>query len=323
MQRYQASELKITIRKKLIFLALVLFTGNGLIGLAVYNCNEKLQQTKSLEEHSERVLDQTAYVQSLGKEIQFISRSFVITNEPIYLDQLAKANTLRIGSIEKLKELTEGNADQRILADSLSYYMQKRMEFSFKTVGVRGREGLEPAIALISTKTGSRYSAQIERIAKMLRDQESKVLNGRKKESAASMREFNRFATAMFVLMLTFTLLLLLTFGNILLQKKQRERQAQELYQTNQELIETKEALNEHIEGLEEIMFMTSHQVRRPITNILGFSNVLDDVLQSPAELKQTVNYIKESAITLDKFTKELISFMTRMRVGCSVGSPK
>jgi signal transduction histidine kinase len=59
------------------------------------------------------------------------------------------------------------------------------------------------------------------------------------------------------------------------------------------------------------MMFMTSHKVRQPIANILGLSYLLDNQsINSPDELKESLDYIKESALSLDTFTKELTQFI-------------
>lgn len=76
----------------------------------------------------------------------------------------------------------------------------------------------------------------------------------------------------------------------------------------------TEECLKEYISGLEKIMFMTSHKVRQPITHILGISNLLDISINSQADFKKSINYLKQSALTLDAFTKELIEFMSDLK---------
>jgi light-regulated signal transduction histidine kinase (bacteriophytochrome) len=76
----------------------------------------------------------------------------------------------------------------------------------------------------------------------------------------------------------------------------------------------TKECLKEYKSGLEKIMFMTSHKVRQPIAHILGISNLLDISITSQVDLKKSVNYLKQSAQTLDAFTKELTEFMKELK---------
>lgn len=67
-----------------------------------------------------------------------------------------------------------------------------------------------------------------------------------------------------------------------------------------------KETQKEYILGLEEMIFITSHKVRQPITQIQSVSNLLDDSINSQEELKEIIYYIKESIQALDSFTREL-----------------
>lgn len=66
----------------------------------------------------------------------------------------------------------------------------------------------------------------------------------------------------------------------------------------------------QHIKVLEEMLFMTSHKVRQHIANILGLSNILYSSKNEPEEFKIVVDYLKKSALNLDKVTQELNLFI-------------
>jgi PAS domain S-box-containing protein len=68
--------------------------------------------------------------------------------------------------------------------------------------------------------------------------------------------------------------------------------------------------LKNYMTQLKEMLFMTSHRVRQPIVNILGLSNALDESINDPAELKEIVDYMKQSATDLEEFTHELNHFI-------------
>jgi PAS domain-containing protein len=68
--------------------------------------------------------------------------------------------------------------------------------------------------------------------------------------------------------------------------------------------------LKDHITRLKEMVFMTSHRVRLPIANIIGLSDTLDESINNPVELKKIVDYMKQSAISLEEFTHELNHFI-------------
>lgn len=58
---------------------------------------------------------------------------------------------------------------------------------------------------------------------------------------------------------------------------------------------------------------MTSHKVRQPITNILGLTYLLDASFNTPEDIKQSIEYIKTSALSLDAYTKDLITLMSNL----------
>jgi len=97
----------------------------------------------------------------------------------------------------------------------------------------------------------------------------------------------------------------------LLYQNEEKECRAIELTIAYKELSEAEDNLKGYIKGLEEMMFITSHKVRQPVANILGIASILDDCINSPAQIKKLTGYLKTSALSLDAFTKELTSFIT------------
>ena len=98
--------------------------------------------------------------------------------------------------------------------------------------------------------------------------------------------------------------------NELLFQNLEKERRATELSIAYNEIKKAEEFLKQYVQGLEEMIFMTHHRVRQPISNILGLANVLDHYLRSPATLKKMTGYMKTSAIDLDLFTQELTAFI-------------
>ena len=89
-----------------------------------------------------------------------------------------------------------------------------------------------------------------------------------------------------------------------------KEKQDRELIIANNEIKEKEENLNEYINGLEKMIFMTSHRVRQPIANILGISHAIGQLTNSEGDVKRLAGYLKHSALSLDTFTKDLTTFM-------------
>jgi signal transduction histidine kinase len=106
---------------------------------------------------------------------------------------------------------------------------------------------------------------------------------------------------------------LIIANHELVFQNQGKEKRAAELVLAYQELKKTEEYLKEYVSGLEEMMFMTSHKVRQPVANILGLSNILDDCIHSPTQLRKLMEYLKQSALSLDDFTRELTTFISNL----------
>lgn len=65
----------------------------------------------------------------------------------------------------------------------------------------------------------------------------------------------------------------------------------------------------EYITSLEEMMFITSHKMRHPVTQIMGIESLLDYAM-SKEELEKVIGYIKDSINSMDTYTHELTMFI-------------
>ena len=101
--------------------------------------------------------------------------------------------------------------------------------------------------------------------------------------------------------------------NELLFQNLEKEKLATELSIAYNEIKKAEAFLKLYIQGLEDMIFITHHKVRKPITNILGLANVLDHYLRSPATLKKMTGYMKTSALELDVFTRELTTYIVEL----------
>lgn len=69
----------------------------------------------------------------------------------------------------------------------------------------------------------------------------------------------------------------------------------------------------QYINGLEEVVFMTSHKLRQPVAQIIGMSSLLDTTKSTREDLLQITAYMKESVKSLDSFAKELTLFINNL----------
>ena len=69
-----------------------------------------------------------------------------------------------------------------------------------------------------------------------------------------------------------------------------------------------------YLQSLEEMLFMTSHKVRKPVANMIGLMALLtdDDSVPSDEELDVYFKYMGVAVIEVDDFLKELSAFIER-----------
>ena len=223
------------LRKKLFFLTLFILTGIGLIGFADYKSNQKLLDSAQWLHHTERVIYQSDNIYSLTKDIEILTQGCIITNDSMSLEPRVFPKTI-FTYMRQLRELTLDNPKQQQQLDSLTLYMFKYLDFSYKTIELRNKEGLVKAIAFIATKEGKRYADRINDIVKTIQQEENMLLNQRTKTNEASEVEFKRFSTIMLILMGLLTVFLLIAGVKYFLQNKQKGISAAELTVANEEL---------------------------------------------------------------------------------------
>jgi PAS domain S-box-containing protein len=80
------------------------------------------------------------------------------------------------------------------------------------------------------------------------------------------------------------------------------------------DLKRAEEVKKEYIQALEEMMFITSHKVRQPVSQIMEISVLLESEIDSQEELNNIIDFMKESVSNLDSFTRELTTFIRDLR---------
>jgi signal transduction histidine kinase len=259
--------MKINIHQRLLLFSFITLAGVGLMGYAAYKSNQKLLDSEQWVEHSEQVIYQAGYIISLSKDIETASWGFVITKDSTFLGRLYNAEKTIFAYIGQLRQLTLDNPKQQKRIDSLDFFMHKRIAFSKQTVELRSKQGLASAIAYISTKQGQKYSEHLHQITNDIQEEEGTLLKQRKQANKSSTETFNRFAEIMFLLMLVFTILLVLSAVKHLRQNKDKEKRADELVIANRELVfqndEKEKRAAELVIANEELAFQNEEKGKR------------------------------------------------------------
>ncbi|WEK17445.1 MAG: PAS domain S-box protein [Candidatus Pedobacter colombiensis] len=71
---------------------------------------------------------------------------------------------------------------------------------------------------------------------------------------------------------------------------------------------------DQNVKHMEEMLFKISHQMRQPVVQILGLSQLLDENRAENDDLKTIISYLKISALSLDQYIRELSVFVNKIK---------
>jgi len=259
--------MKISVRYKLFVLSFVILAINLALGYAVYKSDQKLLDSEQWVQHTEQVIIQTSNVRSLAREMQITSRDFLITDDSVFLEPLNHTQKAAFTYIGLLKKLTRDNPAQQKLIDSLDLYMHRLVNYSSKTIELRGNQGLSSVIAYTTDKKRKSYTNRINQIANAIQEREDILFKQRKQINTSNEAAFSRFSLIIFISMAGLTILLLIVAGKYLYQAKEKRKSAAELLIANDELLfQNKEKGNRAAELLianKELLFQNEEKEKR------------------------------------------------------------
>jgi signal transduction histidine kinase len=298
--------MRFNIRQKLFLFSLIVLAGNGLTGFAVYQSNQRLQKSEEWLQHTEMVIYQSGNILSIAKDLEIASRGFVISHDSTFLKPFYGAAKTAFTRIDDLKQLTRDNSNQQLRIDSLKFYMHRLLDFSAKTVEIRNKQGLAPAIAFASERDGKYYSDQIRQIIGTIQRTENILLTKRKLANGHSQIAFKQLSRVIFLSMVAITILLLILIDKYLQQNKEKGKRTMELALANEERTKMVGDLMLRNIDLEQFAYIISHNLRAPVANILGASGVLNDAELSLYDKETIISGISTSVLRLDEVVKDL-----------------
>ena len=101
----------------------------------------------------------------------------------------------------------------------------------------------------------------------------------------------------------------------LILKNLEKEKLTEQLLIVNEELIKIEAVQKDHIEQLEKMMFMISHEVRQPVAHLLGLSNLFDEAVGNSPKLIKIVGFMKGAVKSLDIFTRDLTKYVSDIMV--------
>ena len=83
--------MKINLTYKLLTITLIVLAGNGLLGFAFYKINQTVLVSEHWVQHTDEVLNASASVLAMSRDMETASVGFVITEDRSFLEPLYAA----------------------------------------------------------------------------------------------------------------------------------------------------------------------------------------------------------------------------------------
>jgi PAS domain S-box-containing protein len=300
--------MKFIYRQKFLTVSLVILIGNCLLGYALFNSSQKLLESESWVEHTKQVIAQSTIIFSDSKDLKTDSRDYMLTNNDRFIASMKSTAAKLFTDINKLKILTRDNVLQNQRVDSLNNYVHASFDFALKTVTTRSQSGLPAAIKLLTIENDNYNSAAIRAIIGTIQQQEEILLKQRKELSLYTLRVANQISILIFLLMISFTIILLSMIGYYLLQTKTRERQATALDFANAELTyqngEKVKRADELVIANKELSYQSGEKEKRAAELIIADEELLYQTGEKSKRAAELVIANKELSFQNDEKEK-------------------
>ncbi len=239
--------MKWTVEKKIaagfgLLLAILL-----VVGFVSYRNTLKLIRDGNLVAHSHEVLDELDGTLSSVKDAETGQRGFIITGDEEYLRPYTAALPAIGRHLMRLKELTEGDASQRLKLTELESKIAARLALINDSIDLRKASGFAAAEQVVSSGRGKKIMDDIRGLVTEMSERENAQLDRRRVESNQSARNTTITLTILGALLLGF-----LPAGFLVIRRDFKKRRRAE-----EALRESEERSKYLIEHANELIYRT------------------------------------------------------------------
>ncbi len=278
------------------------------IGVLSFRSTLREEQDREWVAHTHMVIEELQQILIDVTQAETGQRGYVLTGDEKYLNPFESGVKSIHQDVETFRELTSDNPRQQEAAQQLEFLIEARLAGLRERLEIRRRDGLEAAAKAAATgNNGEALMDEIrERISEM-RLTEERLLNVRLAGAAASSRRMR----TIIVLGNAVAILILLVAGFVIHRETLRRNLAERnLKHTNERLERRTLDLSETNNELESFSYSVAHDLRAPLRQIAGYSNVMvrDHSAHLDSEERRHLEKIEDGAQKMGRLVDDLLS---------------
>ncbi|MCD0486875.1 CHASE3 domain-containing protein [Pedobacter sp. MC2016-14] len=261
-----------------------------------YHAMKRVDQREKWVKHGNEVLIHTSRLLFNSGQSAMHARYYMLTSRPESLSAVKKSDQATLKELDTVKFLTRDNAEINYLLDSISLYVQRRIEYSRRLIRTTETQGMLAGIQIVRSGQGRYNAEQCSRYVNLVEQNESDLMELRKADSADATFLMNICFAVTGAFILTMVVMLLLRF-------KSEAKSRNNLYLEREQIITDLVRRNA---VLEKFRYFVSHNLRVPVANIIGLTDLLNDL--PPDQQEEIICKLNSAAGNLDQMVKDLMS---------------
>jgi signal transduction histidine kinase len=247
------------LKKKLILIFSIIVLGTIAGVITTYLNQQNVKINDKWVEHTVAVLYESEKVLSFTQDVMLIGQVYIMTGDS---NSQLKFNSMLLSaynSVITLKNLVRDNNTQTRRIDSLQKLIFTRIDLSKEMMAIRKQKGFATTQLFINADKGLE---EIRNLTSRIQTEEEILLKKRRNTSTNSYSTF----TNSFYILIGFTMLLFLIASYIIRRNLQQEKIFRE-----SSILEAKS------KEMEQLTYITSHELRHPILTILSYVKIFDE----------------------------------------------
>jgi signal transduction histidine kinase/ActR/RegA family two-component response regulator len=200
-------------------------------------------------------------------------RGYIIIGDESYLAPYESAIARLDAEVSQLTDLTRDNASQQLRVGMIKEVVEQRKKSLRESIDARRQKGMEAAIVKIRDGGGQEQTNRLRQLIDEMRAEEIGLLAKRENKLEKSLRRTDLTVAVTGTLAITAGATGVILFILFLIAREREERERVER--------ENAEAADR---AKSDFLAMMSHEIRTPMNAILGFGELLHDLVDSPQQ---------------------------------------